>query len=173
MENYLFQIMYYKTVILCDSLIFNDVYIYQLKVLNLIKMIYFIFANWNESIFHHEDSWAVEQVAPGVSVVSSGGFQDQIGERPEQHGLTSELALLWAGGWMRELLRLLPDWIILDGYRLFEKDGLEQEGGGVTLYVREKRGCVELCLGTADEPVELVSQDYQADWCQWCCGSLL
>lgn len=59
---------------------------------------YFIFSNWNESVFHHEHNQAVEQVAPEVCVISfSGGFQDWTGERPEQHGLSPELVLLWAG----------------------------------------------------------------------------
>lgn len=41
-------------------------------------------------------------------------------------------------------------------------DRLGQQRRGVTLYVREKRGCMEFSFATGDEPAEVVSQDYQA-----------
>jgi len=37
-----------------------------------------------------------------------GDFQDHTAQGPEQHGLTSQLSLLWAGGCARDLLRFLP-----------------------------------------------------------------
>lgn len=49
--------------------------------------------------FLHEDSQAVEQAAQtGCAICNLGGFQDLTGQGPEQPGLTSDLALLWAGG---------------------------------------------------------------------------
>jgi len=39
-------------------------------------------------------------------------------------------------------------------YRLFRKDRLGRQGGGVALYVREELECMELCLGMDGEPTE-------------------
>ncbi|KAK4806252.1 hypothetical protein QYF61_013396 [Mycteria americana] len=47
------------------------------------------------------------------------------------------------------------DWsVAMEGYRLFRKDSMGRQGGGVALYVREQLECMELCLGMDDEPTE-------------------
>jgi len=44
------------------------------------------------------------------------------------------------------------DWnAVMDGYRLFRKDGPTRRGGGVALYMREQLECIELCLGADEE----------------------
>ena len=42
----------------------------------------------------------------------------------------------------------------LGGYRLFRSGRPGWQGVGVALYVREQQECLELCLGTGDEPAE-------------------
>lgn len=59
--------------------------------------------------------WAqqsADQVAPKICAVPiPGGFQEPCRHRPEQPGLATELALLWAGVWSRDLQG--STWIIL------------------------------------------------------------
>lgn len=48
----------------------------------------------------------MEQTAwGGCAIPIPAGFKDLTGQNPEQPGLTSELALLGAGGWTENLLR--------------------------------------------------------------------
>lgn len=55
-------------------------------------------AKINETFLHLDDSPAEGQDSHrGHVVFILGGFQQTIGQSPEQPGLTSELALLWAG----------------------------------------------------------------------------
>lgn len=55
-----------------------------------------------KKLFHDEDSRAVKvAVQRGCTLSTLGGFK-------EQPGLMSYLTLLWAGGWTRDLLQLLP-----------------------------------------------------------------
>jgi len=47
------------------------------------------------------------------------------------------------------------DWSIgMGGYRLFRKDRQERREGGVTLCVKDRLECMELCLGLDEEPTE-------------------
>lgn len=55
------------------------------------------------------ESEAVKQVSlGGCAIFAPGGFQALTGPSPEQPGLTPELALLWVGGWTRDLPRSHP-----------------------------------------------------------------
>lgn len=49
------------------------------------------------------------------------GFQDPTGQSWEQLGPNSELALLWAGVWTRDLPRSLPAWTVLFTYLTIPK----------------------------------------------------
>lgn len=55
----------------------------------------------------------------------------------------------------------------LKGYRLFRKDGLGRQVGGLVHCGKECLACVELYLGTA-EPEESMGKDMRTDWCSWC-----
>ncbi|GAB0188654.1 mitochondrial enolase superfamily member 1 [Grus japonensis] len=47
------------------------------------------------------------------------------------------------------------DWSVgMEGYRLFRKDRQGRQGGGVALYVNDQLECMELHLGTEEEPTK-------------------
>lgn len=55
--------------------------------------------------------------------------------------------------------------ISLKGYRLFRKDGLGRQVGGLVPCEKECLGCVELYLGTSVEPWESTGKDTRTDQC--------
>lgn len=40
------------------------------------------------------------------------------------------------------------------GYQFFRRDRPRRQGGAVSLHARAQQGCMELCLGMSDEPLE-------------------
>lgn len=69
---------------------------------------------YKQKWFHSEDSQAAAQVAQGgCAVPIHGGFQDPAEQSPERPGLISQLVLLGAGGWTRDLLKSPPTTMIL------------------------------------------------------------
>ena len=62
----------------------------------------------------------MEQVAKRSCAVSIlGGFQDATVQSCEQSSLISELTLLWAGVWTKDILRSLPTQVILWCYDIW------------------------------------------------------
>lgn len=53
--------------------------------------------------------------------------------------------------------------ISLKGFRLFRKDGLGREVGGLVHCEKECLGSVKLCLGTVVEPEDSVDKDMRTD----------
>lgn len=49
-------------------------------------------------------------VQRGCGTSTLGNFQVMTGHGPEQHSLTSDLVLLWAGGWLRSVI-LIDTWV--------------------------------------------------------------
>lgn len=62
-----------------------------------------------EKLFHPDDSPVMEQAAQRCCTVSVlGGFQDSARHNPQPTGLASDLRLLWAGDWTRNVMRSIP-----------------------------------------------------------------
>lgn len=54
-----------------------------------------------------ESHWIAQHVQGGCALSILGGFEGKTRQSPEQPGLISSLTLLGAGGFTRDLLRLL------------------------------------------------------------------
>lgn len=92
-------------------------------------------------------------------------FEDPAGSSPEQPDLTSQLTLLWAGGWTGGLLNSLPAWImwLFCDSSWFPSDHCYTKDGSWT-------GCVPACQGI---PVRDISSSSLLTFCyKEGCGTL-